>query len=247
MENANLTKAQDLGSVTELLSGDFNVPFGRSTSHQLWSSAMVITPILRGLFGISIDAQSKTITVNPHLPAYWDDAAIRHLQVPTGSFDLVFTRDGASLRVGLSSVPAITGWRLRSDIPGAKTDKGENDDLVLPLPTVEVGNLAHNAAVPGSRTSELRVLKEEWGTNHVTFTAEAPAGSTAMFPIRRHKLVKLRLTANDGLPADAPNDQPGVSLTAIDTAFRDPNLPFGLYFHFPPGEGWKTITVTLTW
>jgi hypothetical protein len=50
MENANLTRAQDLGAVTELLSGDFFVPFGRSTSHQLWSSAMVITPTLRGLF-----------------------------------------------------------------------------------------------------------------------------------------------------------------------------------------------------
>ncbi|MGA2806890.1 MAG: amylo-alpha-1,6-glucosidase [Terracidiphilus sp.] len=68
MENANLTHAQDLGAVTELLSGDVFVPFGRSTSHQLWSSAMVITPTLRGLFGIDIDAQTKTITVNPHLP-----------------------------------------------------------------------------------------------------------------------------------------------------------------------------------
>ena len=74
MENANLTWAQDLGADTELLSGDFFVPFGRSTSHQLWSSAMVITPTLRGLFGISIDAQTKTITVNPHLPASWDHA-----------------------------------------------------------------------------------------------------------------------------------------------------------------------------
>jgi hypothetical protein len=66
MENANLTRAQDLGAHTELLSGDFYVPLGRSTSHQLWSSAMVITPTLRGLFGISIDAATKTITVNPH-------------------------------------------------------------------------------------------------------------------------------------------------------------------------------------
>jgi glycogen debranching enzyme len=74
MENANLTRAQDLGADTELLSGDFFVPFGRSTSHQLWSSAMVITPTLRGLFGISIDAQTKTITVNPHLPT---DLALR--------------------------------------------------------------------------------------------------------------------------------------------------------------------------
>ncbi len=97
MENANLTKAQDLGAVTELFSGDFNVPFGRSTSHQLWSSAMVITPILRGLFGISIDAQSKTITVNPHLPAGWD--ACRHRTSPAS------WRDNVALPPKISEPP----------------------------------------------------------------------------------------------------------------------------------------------
>ncbi|HTX75314.1 MAG TPA: hypothetical protein VMD29_03835, partial [Terracidiphilus sp.] len=84
MQNADLTWAQDLGADTELLSGDFYVPFGRSTSHQLWSSAMVITPTLRGLFGISIDAQTKTITVNPHLPADWSGADVRNLPLSAG-------------------------------------------------------------------------------------------------------------------------------------------------------------------
>ena len=28
---------------------------------------------------------------------------------------------------------------------------------------------------------------------------------------------------------------------------RDLNFPMGLFLHFPPGTGWKTITVTLTW
>ncbi|HUX45920.1 MAG TPA: hypothetical protein VMV57_14320, partial [Terracidiphilus sp.] len=89
MENANLTRAQDLGAVTELLSGDFFVPFGRSTSHQLWSSAMVITPALRGLFGISINAQTKTITVNPHLPASWNSASLKHIAVGSNIVDLL--------------------------------------------------------------------------------------------------------------------------------------------------------------
>ena len=48
MQNAYLTWAQDLGAVTELLSGAYFVPFGRSSTHQLWSSAMVVTPVLRG-------------------------------------------------------------------------------------------------------------------------------------------------------------------------------------------------------
>ena len=56
MQNADLTTMQDLGAVTELLSGAFFQPFGRSTSHQLWSSAMVVIPALRGLFGIDVDA-----------------------------------------------------------------------------------------------------------------------------------------------------------------------------------------------
>ncbi len=98
MENANLTRAQDLGAETELLSGDFYVPFGRSTSHQLWSCAMVITPTLRGLFGISIDAQTKTITVNPHLPAGWEHAEVKNIHVPSGTTSLYFTRNSIDSR-----------------------------------------------------------------------------------------------------------------------------------------------------
>ncbi len=69
MQNLNLTWAQDLGSVTELLSGDFFQPLGRSSSHQLWSSAMVLSPLLRGLFGLSWDVPRYTLHVAPNLPA----------------------------------------------------------------------------------------------------------------------------------------------------------------------------------
>jgi len=55
MQNADLTWSQDLGSVTELLSGRFFQPLGRSSAHQLWSSAMVISPVVRGLLGLTWD------------------------------------------------------------------------------------------------------------------------------------------------------------------------------------------------
>ena len=51
MANALLTYQYALGYVTELLSGDFNAPFGRSSHHQVWSEAMVVTPLVRGLLG----------------------------------------------------------------------------------------------------------------------------------------------------------------------------------------------------
>ena len=43
MRNVDLTWAQDPGFVTEVLSGRFFQPLGRSSSHQLWSSAMVLS------------------------------------------------------------------------------------------------------------------------------------------------------------------------------------------------------------
>jgi glycogen debranching enzyme len=110
MQNARLTRTQDLGAVTELLSGDFNVPFGRSTSHQLWSSAMVITPTLRGLFGLEIDAATKTITVNPQLPDGWTQAAIRNLQLPSGAVSITVTREGG--RTDISALGLKSGWKV---------------------------------------------------------------------------------------------------------------------------------------
>ena len=108
MQNADLTEAQDLGAVTELLSGDFFVPFGRSTSHQLWSSAMVITPILRGMFGLQVNAAAHTLQVIPHLPAEWDRAKMRHVlrRLHRG---LSFVRDSKGMRVHLEQVTGTAG------------------------------------------------------------------------------------------------------------------------------------------
>ena len=102
MENANLTWAQDLGADTEWLSGDFYLPMPSSTSHQMWSSAMVITPTLRGLFGISIDAGTKTITVNPQSAGGVGGAEVLGLKLPGGVTSLYFTRDGGNLDVYMS-------------------------------------------------------------------------------------------------------------------------------------------------
>lgn len=110
MQNAHLTRISDLGAATELLSGDYNVPFGRSTSHQLWSSAMVITPTLRGLFGIDINAATKTITINPLLPAEWDHADIYNLPLPNGAVNCSVSRVKGKPSVSCQNLK--DGWKL---------------------------------------------------------------------------------------------------------------------------------------
>jgi hypothetical protein len=68
MANALLRSRSAVGYVTELLSGDFNAPFGRSSDHQVWSEAMVATPLLRGLFGIEAGAGGRSCASRRRCP-----------------------------------------------------------------------------------------------------------------------------------------------------------------------------------
>ena len=233
LENANLTRAQDLGAVTELLSGDFNVPFGRSTSHQLWSSAMVITPILRGLFGISIDAQSKAITVNPHLPAGWEKARICNLRVGTDTIELLFGLGMDGQRTVELQTSGNSGIKLATSTAGAKLI---GNKLEIPRPRVEIVPI-FEPPVPGTRTQSARILRESSGDHRWTLTVESVAGSDAILGYYLHD-PSLKLNATG---AELNNDRHYASRPG------EPVPPKMMTVHFPPGEGWKTITVTLTW
>jgi len=80
MANAQLTYSGALGYVTELLSGDFNAAFGRSSHHQVWSEAMVVTPLLRGLLGIEVNEGGNALTFAPQAPANWDRVSVANLR-----------------------------------------------------------------------------------------------------------------------------------------------------------------------
>ena len=262
MENVNLTKAQDLGSVTELLSGDFFVPFGRSTSHQLWSSSMVITPILRGMFGISVNAQTKTITVNPHVPMSWyrDIATVKGIRTPDGTFSLTFSSEDYGLRV-IYRAEGMKGWRVVTGIAGSHHSKDDPRELILPQPSVEViGPVESDRSIPipGSRTSFARVIHEEQDRGRLSLTVEGLAGTSAGFVVTEKTVNKsgaLKLAVANGLSDHAKDGEPGAKLLvgALDLGDyakgSSANPPFHslLNFNFPPGDGWKTITVTLTW
>jgi glycogen debranching enzyme len=112
MANALLTYQYASGYVTELLSGEFNAPFGRSSHHQVWSQAMVVSPVVTGLFGIEAGDGGKRLSVAPQLPGGWDRAAVRGVAVGSGRFDVVVERaaETLTLRVeptGGTAMPAL--------------------------------------------------------------------------------------------------------------------------------------------
>ena len=92
LANASLTGAFALGYVTELLSGDFNTPFGRSSHHQIWSEAMVVTPTLRGLLGIEVTEGGGVLRFAPQLPANWNGVTVRNVRAGTAAFDFTLKR-----------------------------------------------------------------------------------------------------------------------------------------------------------
>jgi glycogen debranching enzyme len=223
MQNAGLTWAQDLGSVTELLSGDLYQPLGRSSSHQIWSSAMVVTPALRGLFGLDWDALHHTLRLKPNLPAGWDSAQLHNVPLGNSRIDLQFARQKDRLLVRAQSSTAETFCLVPQtatrDQPCHEPASAVHE-LVLPLPAVEL-EIPSELPLPGARTAQLKVLDEKRAPNRYEVVLEAPGGAEYDLPVRINQ----------------PNMQSkGAELAGSKVRVR-----------FPAGEGYQQATVIFSW
>lgn len=273
MQNVDLTWAQDPGAVTELLSGDYFVPFGRSTSHQLWSSAMVITPILRGLFGIELDAAGNVVTVNPHLPAWWAHATVSNLHVGNKVVSLDFNqadehdgnhfldRANAPLTVIANASERDGGQpakvALRSDIPGVResgTDSHRANvaagaTLQFPSSAVEPILPEDRLPVPGSRTGQLKVLSTNYGESQLALELSGMPDSSAILYLRQNgPYRRIQIKGDLENKGDAAKLFRNIDGMPPSTLATDPRWqPWALQLHFPDGQGWQTIKVTLTW
>jgi hypothetical protein len=173
---------------------------------------------------------------------------------------LHFNVIGNRLRVESSRADG-EDWRLTSEIAGTRSEIVDGEQqLNIPLPLLDIDQqltrfsasiskdepLPDRPPAPGSRTSRMRVLRSDHGERSLTLVVEGPAGSQSELGlVRRGPIVPKieRVSASDGEPVSR-----AATLGAFDVyAFQNPTAPSLLIFNFPPGEGWKTITVTLTW
>jgi glycogen debranching enzyme len=222
MQNVDLTWTQDLGNVTELLSGQFNQVLGRSTAHQLWSSAMVISPIVRGLFGLEWNVTDNTLTVTPHLPADWQNATIKAIPFGESHFDVSFRREATQLLVTATQPPA--GLHLASKIPGTTVDA---NTLHIPLPAVEVA-LIHQQPEVGAETSQLKVLGEQRDAHHCSLNLEGLGGRTYQMLLRENA-PSLNVRATNAELGELRNGLRVVSIT------------------FPDDPTYKSKTISFSW
>ena len=195
-QNVNLTWLQDPGAVTEVLSGFAYEPLGRSSSHQLWSSAMVISPAVRGMLGLEADAMQHTLRVAPQLPSTWDSATVRNVAVGPERYTVTMQRSGSMLKLDAVS-PEPTVLCLTHDLEPAKpcdTRAATHHTLSQALPAFEVA-MPPESAREGQQTSGLKVLDEKTDTASLTIVLEGPAGSTWRLPLRQNSPQRLHVQA----------------------------------------------------
>ncbi len=190
--NALLALDGSLGHVTEVLSGSYYQSLSTSSPHQIWSAAMVVSPLLRGMFGLQADATTATLVFAPHVPADWTSFGIGNVRVGTAKLDLHYSKDpgGISLEVKTSGdaackidfQPAVS---LRAKVLGVElngqrvpflVETNSIDQHVIARITVSGGSnvlrirtrddfgLSYVSALPaiGATSQGLRILSETW-------------------------------------------------------------------------------------
>ena len=227
MENVDLTWSQDPGAVTELLSGQYFEPLGRSTSHQMWSSAMVVSPAVRGLLGIEADVTHNDLRISPSLPVTWDHVSVHNVPFGNNRLDVDMKRRGAGLVVEVRSKMPETLCLVTSvsdtDVPCRQPAAMEHT-AVIRLRPVEM-SIPQSLPLPGSQTAHVKVIDEHYGRNSLALTLEAPEGSV--------HTVRMRV--------NVPSVRAHIK---VEGAVRKGD---DVVVAFPDGRGFQTKVVTISW
>ena len=115
--------------------------------------------------------------------------------------------------------------KLAGPSPNKSQQGSDHIEFAPPPVAVDPG---FSAPLPGARPESVRVLRQEQADDHLIITLEGRAGSSFRIPV--FQFLHLPKLAVDG--------------AELQDGERVGSLLVG---RFPEGEGWKTITVTLTW
>jgi len=211
--NALLALDGSLGHVTEVLSGDYYQPLSTSSPHQIWSAAMVVSPLLRGMFGLAIDAKTGAVTFAPHAPAGWTRFTIRNVRSGDARMDLTYSRDPGAITLevncaGTTACPVgfEPSLSLSAEVLGAELNgkpvpfhvaaNGEDQHALVRFEargksnTLKIRvrndfNVSYDSSLPrlGSPSEGLRVLSQTWTPRRDALTLELAGSAGAEYEL----------------------------------------------------------------
>jgi len=251
-----------LGRNPEVISGRFYKPLDTAVPHQFFATSMVLTPLIRGLLGIDVDAPAGRVTIAPHLPPGWDSVAVDNLPVGDARLALVVRRTAtaitASIRrsapgspLEITFSPALpTGARASGSGVTTTTHAGDahaviratlDDALALRVGVSGGWGIAppELPAVIGARSEAPRIISEQLDANgRYVVTLEGIAGRTYTFRVRAPERSRA-LTVAVAEPA-ITRVMPGPSPT------RDRNVAVTFPSSSPDADGYTSVTLTLS-
>jgi glycogen debranching enzyme len=191
--NALLALDGSLGHVAEVLSGDYYQPLSTNSPHQIWSAAMVISPLLRGLFGLETVAAQHKVVLAPHVPADWTTFAIHNVRAGDATLDFAYKKSadaidltiessaGASLEFSPAASPRarILGAEINgSRVPYQISKSGIDQHIVLRANISKGKNalrirmkndfgISYESSLPplGSSSLGLRLISDSWSAS----------------------------------------------------------------------------------
>jgi glycogen debranching enzyme len=211
--NALLALDGSLGHVTEVLSGDQYQPLSTSSPHQIWSAAMVISPLLRGMLGLSSDANAHLLTFAPHIPADWTNLGIKNLHVGGCAIDLHYRRNLDTITLeadrsgtgdctlefspALSTIAEVMSVEMNGHLISNRVVKSAVDQhLVVRFPVARGSNklyialhndcaLSLSTDLPplGAKSRGLRVLSESWSAAKDRLELEVAGVSASTYEV----------------------------------------------------------------
>jgi glycogen debranching enzyme len=211
--NALLGADGALGHFTEVLSGDYYQSFSTSSPHQIWSAAMVVSPILRGMLGLQTDAEKHQITLAPHVPSDWTSFAIRNVRVGEVSVDFQYHKTPGNVVLDIKRTGTEDCWvefspavSLRSQVIGVQMNgrplpfkmqpNGNDQHLYLRFPVSARANnlvirlkndfgvsLTNELPPLGSASRGLRVVSESWNTLKTSLTLDVSGRSGGRYSL----------------------------------------------------------------
>jgi glycogen debranching enzyme len=213
MANSQLALDGSLGHVTEVLSGDYYQPLSTSSPHQIWSAAMVISPLLRGLLGLEADAGGQKLTLAPHVPSDWTWFTLDNLRVGTDLLRVAYRKSLSEISLEVSrrgsndcSLEFSPALSLRAQVVGAElngqrvpfqirnSDVDQHVSVRFPVGSgantlrIRLKNdfgLSFSPTLPtlGSSSQGLRVLSESWSAAHDVLTVEVAGAQSKEYEV----------------------------------------------------------------
>ena len=197
---------ESLGRNPEVISGRLYKPLDTAVPQQFFATSMVLTPLIRGLLGIDVDAPAGKLTLAPHLPPEWDSVRVDNVPVGGERIDVAVRRSGGHVVADLtrargSSEPAIEvvfspalPLGASTSLPVERTPGDVHatargtlrDRLTLDVPYSGGWTIAPPVmpAQIGERSRAPRVLSERLAGGQYVATLEGVAGATYRFRVR---------------------------------------------------------------